>query len=51
VDPLGGVVPAAIVQHTALAELADRFALVLPDIETLMGDVKSAQLAAVRPIP
>jgi nicotinamidase-related amidase len=36
VDPLGGVVPAATVQRTALAELADRFALVLPDHAALM---------------
>ena len=28
-DPLGGVVPAAAVQRAALAELADRFALVV----------------------
>jgi len=30
-SPLGGVVPAATVHETALAELADRFATVVPD--------------------
>lgn len=34
-DPLGGVVPAATVQRTALAELADRFAIVVPDAVAL----------------
>jgi nicotinamidase-related amidase len=34
-DPLGGVIPAATVQHTALAELADRFATVVPDVMAL----------------
>jgi nicotinamidase-related amidase len=31
-DPLGGIIPADIVHRTALAELADRFATVVPDI-------------------
>jgi nicotinamidase-related amidase len=31
-DPLGGVIAADIVHRTALAELADRFATVVPDI-------------------
>ena len=35
-DPLGGIVPADIVQRTALAELADRFAIVVPDVDTLI---------------
>lgn len=34
-DPLGGVVPAGTVQRTALAELADRFALIVPDSNAL----------------
>src|SRR5262245_14133374 len=35
-DPLGGVVPAATVQRAALAELADRFATVVPDSMALL---------------
>jgi nicotinamidase-related amidase len=31
-DPLGGVIPAATLHRTALAELADRFASVVPDV-------------------
>jgi nicotinamidase-related amidase len=34
-DPLGGVVPAADVQRAALASLADRFAVVVPDADAL----------------
>ena len=34
-DPLGGILPAAAVQRSALAELADRFALVLKDSGSL----------------
>jgi nicotinamidase-related amidase len=34
-DPLGGIIPAAMVQRTALAELADRFATVVPDARAL----------------
>ncbi|HTP85961.1 MAG TPA: cysteine hydrolase family protein [Bryobacteraceae bacterium] len=34
-DPLNGIVPAEIVQHSALAALADRFALVVKDSESL----------------
>jgi nicotinamidase-related amidase len=35
-DPLGGRIPAATVQRTSLAELADRFAIVVPDMAALM---------------
>jgi nicotinamidase-related amidase len=38
VDPLGGTVPAATVQRAALAELADRFALVVKDSASLAPD-------------
>lgn len=34
-DPLGGVIPAETVKRAALAMLADRFAVVLPDSKTL----------------
>lgn len=34
-DPLGGVMPAATVHRTALAELADRFAMVVADTASL----------------
>ncbi|HEX2555622.1 MAG TPA: cysteine hydrolase family protein [Microvirga sp.] len=34
-DPLGGIVPAETVHRTALAELADRFAIVVPDVACL----------------
>lgn len=34
-DPLGGVIPAATVHRTALAELADRFAMVVADTAAL----------------
>jgi nicotinamidase-related amidase len=34
-DPLGGIVPAETVHRTALAELADRFATVVPDVASL----------------
>lgn len=34
-DPLGGVIPARTVHGTALAELADRFAVVVPDVTAL----------------
>ena len=34
-DPLGGTIAAATVQHTALAELADRFAVVVRDSAVL----------------
>jgi nicotinamidase-related amidase len=37
-DPLGGTIPAATVQRTALAELADRFALVVKDSASLAPD-------------
>jgi nicotinamidase-related amidase len=41
-DPLGksGAVPAHIVQQGALAALADRFAIIAPDVEVL-GSVRS----------
>jgi hypothetical protein len=35
-EPLGGIVPADLVHRTALAELADRFATVVPDVDTLI---------------
>jgi nicotinamidase-related amidase len=35
-DPLGGVVPAATVQRAALAELADRFSVVVPTAAALL---------------
>jgi nicotinamidase-related amidase len=41
-DPLGGVIAAGTVQPAALAMLADRFAIVVPDSEAL---------AAAQPIP
>ena len=49
VNPLGGLVSAATVQQTALAELADRFALVLPDTSSLIGraDAVAARTAHV----
>jgi nicotinamidase-related amidase len=34
-DPLGGIIPAGTVHRTALAELADRFAIVVPDAAAL----------------
>ena len=34
-DPLGGVIPAETVHRTALAELADRFAVVVPSAASL----------------
>jgi nicotinamidase-related amidase len=34
-DPLGGTVPAETLHRTALAELADRFAVVVPDVRSL----------------
>ena len=37
-DPLGGVVPAEVVHRTALAELADRFAIVVPDTAALTAE-------------
>ena len=36
-DPIGGVVPAETVHRTALAELADRFAVVVPDTGALVA--------------
>ena len=36
-DPLGGVVPAAVIQRSSLAALADRFAVVVPDTLSLIG--------------
>ena len=42
-DPLGGVIPAATVQRAALAELADRFALVVKDAAALTGGVAAAR--------
>ena len=41
-DPLGGAVAAEVVKRAALAMLADRFAIVVPD---------SAALAAAQPAP
>jgi nicotinamidase-related amidase len=41
-DPLGGAVAAEVVHRAALAMLADRFAIVVPD---------SAALAAAQPAP
>lgn len=40
-DPLGGVIPAEAVQRAALAELADRFAVVVPDAATLARGLAS----------
>jgi nicotinamidase-related amidase len=34
-NPLGGVIPAKVVQATALAELADRFAVVVADVDAI----------------
>lgn len=39
-DPLGGVIPAETVHRTALAELADRFAIVVPDVQALAAAAK-----------
>ena len=36
-DPLGGVIPAAALHRTALAELADRFAIIVPDTQALVA--------------
>ncbi|PKA40260.1 cysteine hydrolase [Rhizobium sullae] len=36
-DPLGGMIPAETVHRTALAEIADRFATVVPGIETIVN--------------
>jgi nicotinamidase-related amidase len=41
-DPLGGMVPAATVHRAALAELADRFAMVLADAAALTGSSSRA---------
>ena len=41
-DPFGGVVPAAVVHKTALAELADRFAMVVPDTAALAAAASRA---------
>ncbi|WP_198370664.1 cysteine hydrolase family protein [Roseomonas rosulenta] len=41
-DPLGGVIPAATVHRTALAELADRFATVVPDTAALAASAREA---------
>ncbi|SCW30600.1 Nicotinamidase-related amidase [Rhizobium mongolense subsp. loessense] len=35
-DPLGGMIPAKTVHRTALAEIADRFATVVPDIAVIV---------------
>lgn len=35
-NPLGGVIPARVVQDTALAELADRFAVVVADVDSIV---------------
>ncbi|EJC78438.1 nicotinamidase-like amidase [Rhizobium leguminosarum bv. trifolii WSM2297] len=40
-DPLGGVINADIVHRTALAELADRFATVVPDIQAVFPVTKA----------
>ncbi|MDK4726541.1 cysteine hydrolase family protein [Rhizobium phaseoli] len=37
-DPLGGVISADLVHRTALAELADRFATVVPDAGSVVKD-------------
>lgn len=41
-DPLGGVIAAATVHRTALAELADRFAIVARDVAALTGEEAEA---------
>lgn len=40
-DPLGGVIPASVVHRTALAELADRFAIVVKDTAVLTAAAKA----------
>jgi nicotinamidase-related amidase len=47
-DPLGGIVPAPIVQRAALAELADRFALVLPDAAAFIAGASHLSAAPAR---
>ena len=44
-NPLGGVVPAETVHRTALAELADRFAIVVPDTARLVASDASVPAA------
>lgn len=41
-DPLGGRIPASIVHRTALAELADRFAIVVKDTAALLPQQATA---------
>lgn len=41
-NPLGGVIPAAVVHETALAELADRFATVVPNAQAVSASRSSA---------
>ncbi|MEX2691372.1 isochorismatase family protein [Rhizobium mongolense] len=41
-DPLGGMIPAEIVHRTALAEIADRFATVVPDIAAIVKQAATA---------
>lgn len=41
-DPLGGIIPAQTVHRTALAELADRFAIVAADTDALPETRRSA---------
>ncbi|WP_083635817.1 isochorismatase family protein [Rhizobium gallicum] len=41
-DPLGGMIPAETVHRTALAEIADRFATVVPDIAAIVKRAATA---------
>ncbi len=41
-DPLGGIVPADLVHRAALAELADRFATVVADVDTFCSAAAEA---------
>lgn len=41
-SPLGGVIPAAVVHETALAEIADRFATVVKDSQAVPASSRSA---------